>query len=227
MATPTIRFSRGYWDPEMYAYPYLIEFLESDWKKTIALDPVPGPDVTTAEIQVLLGLAADPAERKQYLDDIRDQAAAFSQVFARRLMYTAASHPRTFEVVKVCILIGRALVMHYKIGFNRPRPSQLSPDIVPVFEVPGHPSYPSGHSTQAHLLAHALCDLHPSGQDPAWRDSLFALAGDVARNRERAGVHYPSDSAAGRNLAAQLFAILQKYCPQYVALVAEARKEWI
>ena len=37
---------------------------------------------------------------------------------------------------------------------------------------------------------------------------LLALADRIARNREIAGLHFPSDSAAGEALAARIFAIL-------------------
>jgi hypothetical protein len=50
------------------------------------------------------------------------------------------------------------------------------------------------------LLGQAGID--PSDADfKATRDDLLALAIRIARNREIAGLHYPSDSAAGRELA--------------------------
>jgi acid phosphatase (class A) len=52
-----------------------------------------------------------------------------------------------------------------------------------------------------------------------------ALASRIARNREIAGVHYPSDTAAGRDLAAQLFAALDGVAT-FKAQLAAATAEW-
>jgi hypothetical protein len=47
----------------------------------------------------------------------------------------------------------------------------------------------------------------------------------IARNREIAGVHYPTDSIAGFSLAHQTFERL-KTCNLFTELVAEAVNEW-
>ena len=47
----------------------------------------------------------------------------------------------------------------------------------------------------------------------------------VARNREVLGIHYPSDSAAGKLLAEQSFKLLLK-CKTVTQLIAEAKLEW-
>jgi alkyl hydroperoxide reductase subunit AhpF len=69
---------------------------------------------------------------------------------------------------------------------------------------------------------------------------LFALTRRVARNREIAGLHYESDSAAGQKLAVEVFGVLTKLGnnPQtppdeddydlkaFGRAVVEARREW-
>ena len=45
------------------------------------------------------------------------------------------------------------------------------------------------------------------------RSALIALAWHIARNREIAGLHYPSDSRAGERLATGAFAILNNPSP--------------
>jgi hypothetical protein len=54
---------------------------------------------------------------------------------------------------------------------------------------------------------------------------LQTLSHRIARNREIAGLHYPSDSHAGRELARQTFAILQKG-PLFQKLLVDATAEW-
>jgi membrane-associated phospholipid phosphatase len=58
------------------------------------------------------------------------------------------------------------------------------------------------------------------------------MAQRIARNREVLGVHYPSDSAAGKVLAEQSFKLLMK-CrsvnnanPAKLGIVQRAQQEW-
>ena len=58
------------------------------------------------------------------------------------------------------------------------------------------------------------------------KTDLDALAWRIARNREIAGLHYPSDSAAGKKLAADILPYLQGTA-EYGAVLTLAQKEWI
>jgi hypothetical protein len=101
-----------------------------------------------------------------------------------------------------------------------PRPCDLSPQIQPVIDTPGHSAYPSGHATEAFAMATTIAALRLSGRgtaDTALIDAilnkltpaaeaapvaddtvmLFRLAQRIADNRTVAGVHYPVDSAHG------------------------------
>src|SRR4029453_6836290 len=52
-------------------------------------------------------------------------------------------------------------------------------------------------------------------------------AENVAVNRERAGLHYPSDTAAGKQLAGKIFEILTTECPRFrQTLHKDKRDEW-
>ncbi|MFZ1340674.1 MAG: phosphatase PAP2 family protein [Paracoccaceae bacterium] len=100
------------------------------------------------------------------------------------------------------------------------RPCDLSPQLQPVIETPGHSAYPSGHATESFALATTIAALRLSGggtADTALVDAvlnrltpaaeaapavdetvlLFRLAQRIADNRTVAGVHYPVDSAHG------------------------------
>jgi PAP2 superfamily len=111
-------------------------------------------------------------------------------------------------------------VMRQKKIHNRVRPSYLDPTLKPVINVPQHPAYPSGHATQAYLRALILSEL-----DPANRSIYMQSAYRIARNREIAGLHYPSDSKAGALFAQQLFAKLKKD-PSFAERLKAAKAEW-
>lgn len=70
---------------------------------------------------------------------------------------------------------------------------------------PGHPSYPSGHATQAHAIKMAICQHLNEDTSSITYKELHDWASDVARNRERLGLHYPSDSSAGEKLAGYIY----------------------
>jgi hypothetical protein len=136
------------------------------------------------------------------------------------------------------------------------------PGLVPPFGPPRHPAFPSGHSFLGHFIALLLLEikgvadrygigLQPDGTQvgraPTWVSyqaatttgadldgPLFWLAARLAKNRERIGVHYRSDSLASRRLAGGIWScILDKpnaltniEVPTLLRVLARARAEW-
>jgi hypothetical protein len=90
-------------------------------------------------------------------------------------------------------------IMHFKRKFDRARPRALEPQVKPCIEPPGHPAYPSGHATQAYTFGFLLARKHPGRAE-----HFMKVAHGIATNREWAGVHYMSDTVAGKELARQL-----------------------
>jgi acid phosphatase (class A) len=103
-------------------------------------------------------------------------------------------------------------VDQFKRKFLRPRPwieigAELAPLMMPPHKFyPGQPAYPAGHATVAWMVAY-LFGKHGT---PSQKAKLEAAAAQVALNRVIAGVHYPSDSEAGRKLAEQIVSIMRK-----------------
>ena len=137
------------------------------------------------------------------------------------LMCNSSSAPATHALVQIANHIGQFQVMHYKKHFNRSRPSQYSPHLLTPIDVPGHAAYPSGHATESFLIALCLERVMPPaastpvGFAPAppppplpGISPLQQMAMRIARNREVIGLHFPSDSKAGRLLAIETFNIL-------------------
>jgi membrane-associated phospholipid phosphatase len=104
--------------------------------------------------------------------------------------------------------------------FDRIRPQYLDLRIAPAITTPAHASYPSGHSTQAFLLAFILAKLENQNAQ-----ELLCDAWEIAYNRELLGVHYQSDREAGIVLAGQLLTLLKRD-PKFVNLLVDAKKWW-
>jgi membrane-associated phospholipid phosphatase len=158
--------------------------------------------------------------------------------FRELLSFSPGSHPKTSRIVTIAMQIAQFQALWHKAYWNRPRPSQLYPVLLPPIDVPGHAAYPSGHATEAHLLAKVLEEIlpeeistltaagtaRPSPPGPPLTPTQ-AMAQRIARNREVLGLHYPSDSAAGRDLADFTFPLLLA-CGQVSRILDAAREEW-
>ena len=110
------------------------------------------------------------------------------------------------------------------------RPSTVCPGLLLPFGPPRHPAFPSGHSLTGHLTTYLLTEITNIntnvGQELVW------LADRVATNRERAGLHYKSDSVAGQKLAQAIKTALTTtgsgkiVSVTFDAILAAAKTEW-
>jgi hypothetical protein len=153
--------------------------------------------------------------------EIIEEADAPPPYFLQTFFLDQLRRPRSAALFEKSVTWAVPFIMHFKHRWKRPRPTQIEPRISPVVVCPCHPAYPSGHSTQAHLVALVLGDL--SNQTNV-KKALWDKADRIAQNREYAGLHYESDSAAGAKLAESLFPEFQA---QFGHLMDEARgAEW-
>jgi hypothetical protein len=189
-----------------------------------------------AEIARLKALMED--DRDRYLAEIVAQQDGAAFYWLALLGIGESRKPWTTALIHFALRAGEMAVMHFKYKYKRPRPSFLCPGLLPPFGPPGHPAFPSGHSTQSHLMTYVLLEV--DGIKRRFNKDLRWLANRVATNRERAGLHYRSDSAAGKHLAMGIVCgLMQRVgetfpCPEFfkadggtgTGLLAEARKEW-
>jgi hypothetical protein len=183
------------------------------------------------ELTTLVDLMRD--DRLRYLPEIGMQSAHIVPYYVHLMGIDPASKPWTMELMNCATAIANLTKMHYKSVYRRVRPSFLCPGLTPPWGPPQHPAFPSGHAMVAHLVALFLLsvpgiaqrfglfdDATGIGRAPKLADfdgtgakrygedqksPLLWLAWRVAKGRERLGVHYPSDSAASRKLAAGLW----------------------
>jgi acid phosphatase (class A) len=187
--------------------------------------PVPPPPLnsapaTRAELDELLALQAHRTRaQERAIADHREYASVCDAILGAVHRDLKAA-PKTRALLDHVERDASLAIFHAKRRFNRARPDQLEPRLHPSLAVPAHPAYPSGHALQGYLVARVLSAIFP--------DQLQALAAAgtlIGREREMAGLHYPSDSAASRALGAALFAGLESN-PKFLAELAAARSEW-
>lgn len=191
-----------------------------------------GPEGWTAinnELEELADLMRD--DRMRYLEEAAVQSGHATPYFVHLMGFDPADKPWTMELMNCASAVGNLVKMQYKAHYKRLRPSALCPGLVPPWGPPRHPAFPSGHATVAHLTALFLLSVPgiaqrfgvvatdkpgQAGTVPCIDDhfanslsyghdqhsTLLWLAWRISKGRERLGLHYPSDSAAGRILAA-------------------------
>ena len=215
-------FPRRAWAADLVGLAVLAEFAGERWQATIDVEPPPAANSkeTAAEIELLGELMR--SARAKSAAEIAFQDTDMQEYIMRTLMISPVSHPATFEALKCATRVGEFLMCHYKMRFARPRPQQLAPGLMPGQSLSSHPAYPSGHATISHLIAYALADIVPD----ALAASLHALADRISRNREIAGFHYASDSAAGKSIAMQAQPILGG-CKLHKEIKERAVAEWL
>ena len=106
----------------------------------------------------------------------------------------------------------RSIILNLKYHYNRPRPGQVADAKGMDFDTESldsasTPSYPSGHATQGRFVARLLSNLYPE-----YEEQLIKIGEDIAYSRNMAKVHYPSDTAFGKELGDALYEYV--YNPQ-------------
>jgi len=97
-------------------------------------------------------------------------------------------------------------IRYFKNKFNRKRPFELDGNLdVLGSKTNKTRSYPSGHSTQAMIVA-----LYVAQKFPKHRDGLMEAAKEVGMGRVKAGFHYLSDHIAGQMLGQKMFEHMNK-----------------
>ena len=114
------------------------------------------------------------------------------------------------------------VVFSLKSSFDRVRPSFLDGSVHPPITVPAHPSYPSAHAGQSHMIVFLLEELGISRPliEQCVKDACL-----ISKRREMGGLHYPSDTAAGVLVARQFVDLLLQN-PDFVTLLDNAKTEW-
>ena len=169
----------------------------------IAKLTAPSVDKFREQVPLVLSWAELREERiAEILAQIDNQTPFFSAVPYIHPTRT----PRTLELLGVAMQLAVSIEMRVKHELACWRPVEYSPLVQPMITTPGHGSLPSGHATQAYMLAHVLQTLLGLEGQPhhATVRQLQRQAARIATNRVIAGVHFPVDSIAGRLLGVAL-----------------------
>ena len=208
--------------------PYLSQ---ADVKSSVALLPPP-PQEGTIEFlmdkvtfwEYFYLRSANPQRAEQAIEDADMDSVAEKFAEAFGLTVTPETMPETYLLLmrsRECF--GTSGCNEAKQYYNRTRPFVYfsAPTLIPDDEgwLRENGSYPSGHTANYFGIAYILADLRPD-RAPA----LLARANEGGISRLIVGVHWASDVAAGKMVAASVFEYLKKN-PEYQAQFRKARAE--
>ena len=174
--------------------------------RTGAVDPLkllPAPSLLgTEEMKAELELVLRVQENRtpQEIERVRSEAEFRLPAFQRVLgsWLTAENCPKLDALFVRLEKEGKKYTGPAKKYFNRPRPFNADDRVKPLLTEDGN-GYPSGHSMRGILFATILAELAPDK-----KDALLARGREIGWGRVIAGVHFPSDVAAGRTLGQAL-----------------------
>ncbi|SDU16487.1 acid phosphatase (class A) [Verrucomicrobium sp. GAS474] len=209
--------------PAEKAKPVYVEasFFEVEALKTL-LGTYPAADSLEgkAEITTLLKLQTTrtPEEIARVTSEVELKPEVFANVLGtwfdtKNLPLTAALFKKMTNDLKLAYNTA-------KDAYARPRPPLVDSRITPCIELIKSPAYPSGHTTTSVAWSLVLAELAPD-----LRTKLLARGNEIGKDREIAGVHYPSDIKAGKKLAHEL---MKRFLanPEFQTDLAKAKVEF-
>ena len=204
--------------PPAKAAPYF-DPATVDLKALLPDPPANGSPTTLSEIDLILKkqAARTPEEIARIKREVHLNVYLFDTVLGP--WFTAKDVPVTAALFERVDATEHPVIDSAKKFWNRPRPPVQDPRVMPPINLPKNASYPSGHSEVGDLDALILAELAPD-----LKEALLARGLQIGDDRIIAGVHFPSDVAAGRTLAQALFAKLMA-SPAFQADLAAAKAE--
>lgn len=173
-------------------------FVPADTTAVVDLPPPPADDSPAglADLETLFQVQADRTLAQVERAKRVEKHSAFlmgATVFGP--WFTAENLPLTARFFKMAGIQFRPLLVQAKEKWERPRPSVRDARVQPCLAPPEGQSYPSGHSASAAVWAELFGAAFPE------RQAAFAeQVRETMWSRVLAGVHFPSDTQAGRLL---------------------------
>jgi acid phosphatase (class A) len=115
----------------------------------------------------------------------------------------AENLPKTAQMMRDAWTDCTYYFWYHKFAFNRTRPYMLDSTLKPVDTGTNFQAYPSGHASASYMAAYVYQELFPEH-----KDLLLKNAFEMGYSREIIGVHFPSDSEAGRDFARKFVNLL-------------------
>lgn len=203
-------------------YPFPPQFVAADAvsPRVLAAPPAKYSATYTKEIDGILArqAALTDADKATVMEEDHIRPAMIvTPVLGEK--YTQEAYPALFTLLRHSASDAWRLADSTQDYWHRDRPWVADGRVELLVSSITRPSYPSGHTVTNHIWAHVLSELFPSK-----RAALFRRAYAIGLHRVDAGVHFPSDVAAGKKFAAIVYEKM-RVSPEFQRELAAARAE--
>ena len=178
----------AYADPKTY-----------DYEAPLGGPPPDGSPEHRREVERMLSLqeSRTPEEVRRCKEEENVTVFAFSTVLGP--WFNAQDLPVTASVMGRVYDMAKAVSDPAKKKWKRVRPPLADPRIRPCVKLEESYCYPSGHAVRGVVWATLLAELFPGD-----REALAGRGRQIGDDRFLAGMHYPSDVAAGQKLGVEV-----------------------
>lgn len=166
-----------------------------DWEKILSGPPAVGSDEEKQEIAKIL----EWQEKRTPTDVTRckSEEEADPFIFSGALgdKFKAETLPLTATMLKGVQGDIKAITTLAKAKWERKRPPYVDDRIKPCVKIEENGSYPSAHAVRGVVWSRILAEIFPAKKDELLKRGLL-----MGEDRVIAGIHFPSDVAAGQKL---------------------------
>lgn len=202
--------------------------LESAYSKFVSSVSVPenSSELTLSELNLVAEKTSDFYPKHPLMVAYADYDFELEEAFYKQLRAYQLTDEQMSEIkdlVTKARKVTDPVLLRAKFKYGRPRPYQLARVFrIRLFPFASNsaqtPSFPSGHSFQAHLWGSLVVSLHPHLRDP-----ITDFIQKVSESRIALGLHYPSDVDAGYHLSTTI--LEDKSFNDYMNLKEEPKEE--
>lgn len=189
------------------------------WETILTGPPAVDSDQQKQEIATLLEWQnkRTATDIKRCQSEVNPDPFIFSDVLGDK--FVEKNLPITTTVLKDTTADIKQITKLVKAKWDRKRPPVVDPRIKPCVDMENSASYPSAHATRGIVWARILGEIFPDQ-----KDKLLERGKQIGDDRFVAGIHFPSDVAAGQKLGDAIFDQLMKN-PAFTTALADAKKE--
>ena len=168
-----------------------------DQKTIMGEPPADDSDEHKAEIDKMLSLQTNRTEEEAARCVSEEDVTVFAFANVLGDEFVATNYPQTSALMMEVYRQTKVVSAWGKDVWKRPRPPIADQRIKPCVKWENSYSYPSGHATRGIVWATLLAEIFPEK-----KDALMAKGREIGTDRSLAGMHWPSDVAAGQKLGA-------------------------
>lgn len=170
-----------------------------DFDAIIGEPPPANSKIHTDEIAKMLELQAarTPGEERRCKSEVGVSPFVFSEIVGS--WFNPQNLPNTDALLRKVTRQTTQIANVPKEKWHRVRPPIDNPDIHPCVPLEKTGSFPSGHATRGIVWAAVAAEIFPEDHD-----KIMARGKLIGDDRVLAGMHYPTDVAAGQKLGAAI-----------------------